>query len=133
MSIEVSDSQSSGSSGVESLVGIEHSSLSSHAGADHELDTISDRESAVLGLVVLDLDELDLRNGPSLVVSFMAFPESHWLVVHISSLSYVKAEALIVSDVPLATRVEVETLLLLSSPWSDDGCSSDSEALASLI
>lgn len=131
MSIKVSDSQSSGSVGVPLLVGVEHSSLTAHLGADHELDTISDRESAVLGLMVLDLDEFDLRNGPSLVIPVVTLSESKGIVVSISW--EIKAEALIVSDVSLATGVEVKTLLLFSLPWSGDDCLGCSESLTGLV
>ena len=131
MGREVSDSEHSLGASSHSLVWIEHS-VSLHHGADHESLSISDWESSVVGLVILDLNHLDLGDGPSLVITIVAFLEGHWSVVGIASLDS-EAEALVVSDVPLATRVEVEDLLLLTSPGSDDGDSVNVESLALLV
>jgi hypothetical protein len=132
VSTEVSDSEQSLSASVEALVWIEHSSTG-HLRSDHESDSVSDWEPSVLGLVVLDLHHLDLGDGPSLVVAVVAFVEGHWLVVLVSSLPDVKAEALVVSDVSLTARVEVEDLLLLTSPGSDDHSSVLGKAMSVLV
>lgn len=131
MSIEISDSDSSGSVTVVSFVGVEHSSAR-HLGSDHELAT-SDWESTILGLMILNFDKFDLRDSPGLIVSGHAVPESDWLIVSISSTNDIKALSFIVSDVLEAARVEVESLLLFSSPSSDDSSSSDSESLTGLV
>lgn len=132
MSREVSDPDHSLSAAVHSLVWIEHS-VSWHAGSDHELDSVSDWESSVLGLVVLDLHHLDLGDGPGLVLTVVAAVESGWLVVVVTSLPDIQAESLLVSDITLAARVEVEDLLLLSPPGSDNSSSVLSEALSPLV
>ena len=107
--------------------------MARHLGSDHELDTVSNWESSILGLMVLNFKKFDLRDSPGLILTGMAVPESDWLVVSISSANDIKALSFIVSDVLLATRVEVESLLLFSSPLSDDSSSSDSESLTSLV
>ena len=132
MSIEISDSDSSGSVTVVSFVRVEHS-VGRHLGSDHELDAVSNWESSILGLMVLNFKKFDLRDSPRLVFTSMAVPESDWLIVSISSANDIKALSFIVSDVLEAARVEVESLLLFSSPSSDDSSSSDSESLASLV
>lgn len=132
MSIEISDSDSSGSVTVVSFVGVEHSAAR-HLGSDHELVAISDWESSILGLMILNFNKFDLRDSPGLIVSGHTVPESDWLVVSISSTNDIKALSFIVSDVLEAARVEVESLLLFSSPSSDDSSSSDSESLTSLV
>lgn len=71
--------------------------------------------------MVGDFDKLELGNDPGLVVAVVACPESDWLVVLVLSTRDIQAEALLVSDVSLTAGVEVEDLLLLTSPWSDDG------------
>lgn len=132
MSREVSDSHHSLSASVHSLVWIQHS-VSGHARSDHELVSVSDWEPSVVGLMVLDLDHLDLGDGPGLVVTIVAFMEGGWLVVVVTSLPNVEAESLLVSDVSLAARVEVEDLFLLSFPGSDNSGSVLSEALSPLV
>lgn len=132
MSIEISDSDSSGSVTVVSFVGVEHS-VARHLGSDHELDTVSNWESSILGLMILNFKKFDLRDSPGLILTGMAVPESDWLVVCISSTNDIKALSFIVSDVLEAARVEVESLLLFSSPSSDDSSSSDIESLTSLV
>lgn len=131
MRVEVSDSQYSLVTS-KWLVWIEHS-VGSHLRSNDELDVVSDWESSILGLMVLNLDELDLGNSPRLVVSLMAFPEGNWLVVHVSSTRYIKAESFVVSDVSLTARVEVESLIGLTSPLSNDGCSSNVECMSLLV
>jgi len=83
--------------------------------------------------MILNFKKFDLRDSPGLIFSGVAVPESDWLVVSISSANDIKALSFIVSDVLEAARVEVESLLLFSSPSSDDSSSSDSESLASLV
>jgi len=101
--------------------------------SDHELNSVSDWESSILGLMVLDLNHLDLGDGPGLVLTIVASMESGWLVVVVTSLPNIQAEALLVSDVSLAARVEVEDLLLLSFPLSHDSSSVLSEPLSPLV
>lgn len=83
--------------------------------------------------MVLDLDKLDLGNGPSLVVSIVAVPEGDWLVVGVLSSVDIKALALVVSNVMLAAGVEVESLLLLSLKWSDHCGLSNLESSVNLV
>jgi len=83
--------------------------------------------------VVLNLEELNLGNGPRLVVSIVAVPEGDWLIVDISVSNDIKAFSFLVSDVSLTARVEVESLLLLSSPLSDDCSSADGKTGSSLV
>ena len=132
MSGEISDSEHSLSATVHLLVWIEHSSAG-HLRSDHESVSVSDWEPSILCLMVLNLDHLDLRDGPSLVVSIVAFVEGNWLIVLVSSLPDVEAEALIVSDVSLTSRVEVEDLLLLTFPLSDDHSSVLGKAMSVLV
>jgi len=83
--------------------------------------------------MVLDLNHLDLGDGPGLVLTIVASMEGDWLVVVVTSLPDIQAESLLVSDVSLTARVEVEDLLLLSPPVSDDSSSVLSETLSPLV
>jgi len=83
--------------------------------------------------MVLDLEELDLRNGPGLVVTIVAIPEGDWLIVDVSVSNNVKALSFLISYILLTARVEVESLLLFSSPSSNNSSSSNCESCTSLV
>ena len=57
----------------------------------------------------------------------------NWLIIGIAATNDIKTFAFVVSDVPLTAGVEVDSLLLLTFPWSGDDGSSNLVALADLV
>ena len=100
-------------------------SVVAHLGSDLELSAIWKWLSSPVDVLLVDV--------PALVVAVVAVPEDNMSVVTVVSTMNIEALATVVSDVSSVSRVPLDSLSVVSSPWSHGGGNSDSEASSLLV
>ena len=100
-------------------------SVVTHLGSDLESDSVVEWLSSPVDVLLIDV--------PALVETVVAVPEDNMSVVSVGSTVNIEAFATVVSDVSSLSRVPLDSLGVVTSPWSDGGSNSDSEALTLLV